>query len=80
MTEFLTGVEGTTGNLSLANIEAIGTNLMSGSSIPNLPTNVTCSNCVKAAYSIVNKDFAGLVPSSVGSYFQNTCGASFTGM
>ncbi|KAM5531863.1 hypothetical protein V8D89_014493 [Ganoderma adspersum] len=78
VTEFLTGVEGTTGNLSIANIEALGTNLASGSSSLNLPSNVTCSNCVKAAYSIVNKDFAGLVPSSVGSYFQSTCGSSFT--
>lgn len=80
VTEFLTGVQGTTGNLSMANIEAFGTNLVNGGSLPNLPSNVTCSNCVKAAYTIVNKDFAGLVPSSVGSYFQNTCGASFTGM
>ena len=78
VTEFLTGVEGTTGNLTLANIEALGTNLASGSSL-NLPSNVTCSNCVKAAYSIVNKDFAGLVPSGVSSYFQSTCGSSFTG-
>ncbi|KAI1796355.1 hypothetical protein LXA43DRAFT_615686 [Ganoderma leucocontextum] len=78
VTEFLTGVEGTTGNLSVANIEALVTNFGTSGSLPNLSSNVTCSNCVKAAYTIVSTDFAGILPSSVGSYFQNTCGASFT--
>ncbi|PIL34109.1 hypothetical protein GSI_03820 [Ganoderma sinense ZZ0214-1] len=78
VTEFLTAVQGTTGNLSIANIEALGTNLVGGSSSLNLPSNVTCTDCVKAAYSIINTVFAGLVPSSVPSYFQSTCGSSFT--
>ncbi|KAI0695974.1 hypothetical protein C8T65DRAFT_583856 [Cerioporus squamosus] len=77
VTEALNSIEPYTGQLSVSNIESIATTIMSGGAIPNVPSNVTCTDCVKGAYSIVAQNFGDLIPSSVSSDLSSTCGASF---
>ena len=74
ITELLTDIQDSAGTLSINNLLQIIPNLFSGGS--NIPQNVTCSDCVKQAYNIVNKDYPGLIPSSS---LNSTCGSSFTG-
>ncbi|EJF57611.1 hypothetical protein DICSQDRAFT_91869 [Dichomitus squalens LYAD-421 SS1] len=76
--EYLDSVQPYTGNLTLANIEAIGSNLADSSSAPSIPANVTCTDCVKGVYSVLNSGLGSFLPSTIGSSLQSTCGASFT--
>ncbi|TFK92064.1 hypothetical protein K466DRAFT_582280 [Polyporus arcularius HHB13444] len=77
VTEALKSIEPYTGALSVSNIESIATGIMGGGAIPSIPTNLTCTDCVKGAYSIVSQNFGDLIPSSVSSDLSSTCGASF---
>jgi hypothetical protein len=77
VTELLTNVQSSVGTLSVANIMQIIPNIATGSS--TIPKNVTCSDCVKQAYNIVNKDFPGAIPTQVTSDFSSACGSSFVG-
>jgi hypothetical protein len=45
----------------------------------SIPSNITCTDCVKAAYNVINTDQPGLLPSEVNSTLQQECGASFIG-
>ncbi|KAJ3733457.1 hypothetical protein DFJ43DRAFT_1067231 [Lentinula guzmanii] len=73
VTETLTNLQDAVGNLSLTNIAAL---VASGNST-SIPSNVTCSNCVKAAYNTVDTAFPGLLDSE-NSTIQGECGTSFT--
>ncbi|KAI0745416.1 hypothetical protein C8Q76DRAFT_703549 [Earliella scabrosa] len=53
---------------------------MSAGTIPNVPANVTCTDCFKAQYGIVAQTYGDFIPGSVSSELSNTCGASFLGM
>ena len=46
--------------------------------VPNIPSNVTCSDCTKAAYNILRSDVPSIVSDTSGE-LQQQCGANFTG-
>ncbi|KDR75769.1 hypothetical protein GALMADRAFT_248455 [Galerina marginata CBS 339.88] len=71
ITQTLTNVQNIVGTLSLTNIIKLA------STSPDLPANVTCTNCVKAAYNIVGQNIPSLVSDSAPA-LQSQCGASFT--
>ena len=80
ITETLNNLQPYTGDLTITNLESYVSTIMSGGSIPNIPSNVTCTDCVKGVYSVLNSGLGSFLPSTISSYFQSTCGASFTGM
>ncbi|KAF5370757.1 hypothetical protein D9758_001968 [Tetrapyrgos nigripes] len=73
ITQTLNNIQDMVGPLSPSNVMNIGASL--GSS--DIPSNVTCTNCIKEAYNIINQDFPGLL-SDAQSDLQSQCGASFT--
>lgn len=75
ITETLTNIEKTTGPLSFDKIASELTNPLALASA--VPKDVICSNCVKAAYNVINQDLKGLIPSAANSTVSSTCGASF---
>ncbi|KAI6026134.1 hypothetical protein BKA83DRAFT_4238916 [Pisolithus microcarpus] len=75
VTEELTGVQNTTGTLTINNFITVVGEIISGSS--SIPQSVACSNCSKAAYTIADSNFPALVSNST-STVQSTCGSSFT--
>ncbi|PPQ63477.1 hypothetical protein CVT24_005134 [Panaeolus cyanescens] len=72
ITKTLGDVEATFGTLNLQNIIKIVTNPPD-----DLPANITCTNCVKAAYNVIAQDVPGLV-SDTSAGLQQQCGADFT--
>ncbi|KAF9024844.1 hypothetical protein BDZ89DRAFT_954353, partial [Hymenopellis radicata] len=73
VTETLNNLQTSLGTtLSLSNIVSLF-----GSDDTQIPSNITCSDCSKAAYSIVKADYPALV-SDDESDVQAECGASFT--
>ncbi|KAH9895000.1 hypothetical protein C8Q73DRAFT_692621 [Cubamyces lactineus] len=76
LTETLDNLEPYTGPLTASNIESLVSKIVDGS-VPSLPSNVTCTDCTKAAYNIVQKNYGDLVDGYAGS-ISSTCGASFT--
>ena len=55
------------------------TNVVDGGSVPSIPSNVTCTDCVKGAYSLIASSFGDLLPSTVKSSLSSECGSSFVG-
>jgi len=76
VTELLNDIQADTTTLSINNIVGLITQIISGANI-TIPQNVTCSNCSKAAYTIVSQNFPSIV-SSDQSALQSECGSSFT--
>ncbi|KAI0633316.1 hypothetical protein C8Q77DRAFT_1057496, partial [Trametes polyzona] len=76
LTETLNNLEPYTGPLTTANIQSLASQI-EGGTVPNLPSNVTCTDCTKAAYNIVQQNFNGLI-SGFSSEVSSTCGATFT--
>ncbi|KAI6157531.1 hypothetical protein BKA82DRAFT_4058114 [Pisolithus tinctorius] len=74
-TEELTGVQNSTGTLTINNFISVVGQIVSGSG--SIPQSVTCSNCSKAGYTIADQNFPALV-SNTTSTVQQTCGSSFT--
>lgn len=74
LTETLRNIEGTTGPLTLNSIMG----MIMGGRIPDIPKNVTCTDCIKAAYNVINTDVPS-VTSDAAPELQSQCGASFTG-
>ncbi|KAJ7045642.1 hypothetical protein C8F04DRAFT_1206487 [Mycena alexandri] len=75
ITETLTNIQAILGTLSLSNI---GTVIANAFTTTTVPSNITCSNCVKQAYNVLNKDFPSTA-SSLTSELDSQCGANFTG-
>ncbi|KAG8213637.1 hypothetical protein J3R82DRAFT_10326 [Butyriboletus roseoflavus] len=75
-TEQLTEIQSSTTTLSINNIVGMATMAMTGKTM-SIPQNVTCSNCSKAAYTILAKDFPTLLTNEQAT-FQSECGSSFT--
>src|ERR1700733_6513822 len=75
VTETLTNIQSILGTLSISNIENVVANAMA---LTSFPTNVTCTDCVKQAYNIFEKDFPSEVSDITGP-LQSLCGSSFTG-
>ncbi|KAL0575060.1 hypothetical protein V5O48_006905 [Marasmius crinis-equi] len=74
VTKTLQGVESAVGPLSIDNLVKIVGSLSLNSS--TIPQSVTCSNCVKAAYNTINKDFPGTLDGAKDDATKQ-CGASF---
>jgi len=72
ITKTLTNIQNMIGTLSLSSLTsgAIGFK-------DDLPANLTCTNCVKAAYNVIKTDVPAVV-SDADSSLQEQCGASFT--
>ncbi|KAI9572246.1 hypothetical protein HD554DRAFT_2068276 [Boletus coccyginus] len=76
VTELMNSIQSASTTLSLNNIVGLMTQVMSGENI-NIPQNVTCSDCTKAAYSIAAQGYPSLVTGQQ-AYLQSNCGSSFT--
>jgi hypothetical protein len=74
VTETLTNIQSILGTLSLSNIGTVIANAVSTTSIPS---NITCSNCIKEAYNVLNGDFPSTA-ASLASELTSECGANFT--
>ncbi|KJA28996.1 hypothetical protein HYPSUDRAFT_33480 [Hypholoma sublateritium FD-334 SS-4] len=72
VTETLTNIQNSVGTLTLTSIAQIVANPPS-----TIPTNVTCTDCIKAAYNIINDSIPGVVSDAAPS-LQSQCGTSFT--
>ncbi|KAL0956470.1 hypothetical protein HGRIS_002616 [Hohenbuehelia grisea] len=71
VTKVLTDAQNLLGTLSINNAMAV---FAKARTLTEIPTNITCTNCVKAAYNIVKQDFPDAIPSQDVS---SVCGASF---
>lgn len=78
ITETLTNIQNLVGNLSLTNIEGLVASGFPSNVSTNDTSSVLCTDCVKAAYNVINTDFPSLI-SSEQSTLQSQCGSSFTG-
>jgi len=74
--ELLTDIQASVGTISLSTIIRIIPDFITGNS--SLPQNVTCSNCVKQGFNIIQTDFPSLLPASASSDLSSTCGSAFT--
>ncbi|KAJ7703072.1 hypothetical protein B0H17DRAFT_1041500 [Mycena rosella] len=75
ITQTLTNAQAILGTLSISNI---GDVIATAFTTTSVPSNVTCTNCVKEAYNVLNADFPGTL-SAEASALQSECGSSFTG-
>ncbi|CCM06262.1 uncharacterized protein FIBRA_08512 [Fibroporia radiculosa] len=76
VTETLTNVQKYVGPITASNVQSIVSKALAGS-LPDVPSNVTCTNCTRAALDIVNTNFPGLL-SGGNSTISGQCGANFT--
>jgi hypothetical protein len=74
VTQTLTNIQNVVGTLTLSNILSLAVNPAG----INLPSNVTCTDCIKEAYNIIEENYPSLL-SGEQSTLQSTCGSSFTG-
>lgn len=79
VTESLNDIEQYTGSLTIANLESLGNAALQGS-FPNIPANISCTDCSKAAFSLVAQQYGDLIPDNLKTEISSTCGASFLGM
>jgi hypothetical protein len=75
-TELLTDIQASVGTLSITSLVQIIPNLLSGSA--SIPQTVTCSDCVKQTYNVVQQNFPGLLGSGASSALGTACGSAFT--
>lgn len=76
MTQTLKNIESITGTMNL-NDNDITALTTAGSA--GFPANVTCTNCMKGAFTIVNQELSGTISTADTKYATDTCGASFAG-
>lgn len=74
--ELLTNIQSATTTLSLDNIVALVTKLVSGQST-GIPSSAICTNCTKAAYTVLSQSLPA-VASTAQSSFSSECGANYT--
>ncbi|KAJ7924937.1 hypothetical protein B0H13DRAFT_1976805 [Mycena leptocephala] len=70
----LSNIQSILGTLSISNI---GDVIEKAFTTTSLPTNITCSNCVKEAFNVLNTDFPSTA-STLSSGLNSECGSSFT--
>ncbi|RDB29457.1 hypothetical protein Hypma_014814 [Hypsizygus marmoreus] len=73
VTQTLTNIEGILGPLSIPNIITLATTGAAGN--VTLPTNVTCTTCIKAEYNLLNTEAPGLFGAE--ETLEDQCGAEF---
>ncbi|KAI0779770.1 hypothetical protein C8Q74DRAFT_1260930 [Fomes fomentarius] len=76
VTESLNDIEQYTGSLTIANLESLANAAFQGS-FPNIPANISCTDCSKAAFGLVAQQYGDLIPDNFKTEISNTCGASF---
>lgn len=76
MTETLTNLQPYTGTLTLSSIMSVMMQFASGS-ISNVPSNVTCTDCTRAAYDTINQAYPMAVSTNVNQSIASECGADF---
>lgn len=74
--EVLTDIQSATTTVSLNNIVALLTKLMSGQST-GIPSSALCTNCTKAAYTVLSQGLPR-VASTAQSSFSSECGTNYT--
>ncbi|TFK73967.1 hypothetical protein BDN72DRAFT_875452 [Pluteus cervinus] len=74
LTETLTAIQDVNGPLTFQEVVPI----IEGDVSANLPTNITCSNCQKAAYNIIKAQLPIADDQVTDAAVQKECGASFT--
>ncbi|EIW82616.1 hypothetical protein CONPUDRAFT_120715 [Coniophora puteana RWD-64-598 SS2] len=78
VTETLYGIQNATTTLSLTNIVGLFSQLQAGQ-VPNIPKNVTCSDCTHAAYTIASQSaLSSYLSSGTNSSVASYCGGDFT--
>ncbi|CAK5281591.1 unnamed protein product [Mycena citricolor] len=75
ITQTLSSLQTSLGTLSLNSIGTVISNAFKSNL--RLPSNVTCTDCVKEAYNVLNQDFPS-TGSALSTSLQNQCGSSFT--
>jgi len=70
----LNDIQSANGPLTLSSL----IQLVTLGNVSNIPSNVTCSDCTKAAYNILRSDVPSIVSDASGGLEQQ-CGANFTG-
>jgi len=73
VTETLKNVESLLGTLDINNIAGIEAK---ANALTSVPTNLTCTSCIKAAYNIINTNLPSLA-SGYSAPLSSQCGASF---
>ena len=66
-------IEGAVGTLSQSN------NITPFFNSSNVPMDLLCTDCVKAAYNLITDALPSLVHNETTSQIQDQCGANFTG-
>jgi hypothetical protein len=82
VTDLLLTFQSEFGTLSKNNLPHIFVGLFSGSITLQLGSSLTlleCTNCVKAAYNVIQKNLGGLLSSDDKANLTATCGSRFTG-
>ncbi|KAF8072177.1 hypothetical protein FPV67DRAFT_1372386, partial [Lyophyllum atratum] len=74
VTQTLTNLQTLIGPLSIENIIKVASSDFFANT--TIPANLTCTNCIKAAYNTINTDVPGFLGNGMG--VQQQCGASFT--
>ncbi|KAG0704515.1 hypothetical protein DFH29DRAFT_911661 [Suillus ampliporus] len=74
--ELLTNIQSATTTLSLSNIVALATKMISGQST-GIPSSAICINCTKAAYTVLSQDLPSIASTSQ-SALSSECGANYT--
>ncbi|KZT00475.1 uncharacterized protein LAESUDRAFT_666091, partial [Laetiporus sulphureus 93-53] len=75
VTETLDNLQTVTGTITKANAIDIGVSIANGTI--KLPSNVTCTNCTKEAYNLVEENHPNLITSGINNTIVNQCGSSF---
>lgn len=74
--ELLTDLQNIVGPLSITNIIKVVPQIASGSI--TVPTNITCSDCMKQAYNIAYTQVPTSIQAEAASLVEGVCGATFT--
>ena len=79
ITDALTTVQSGVGTLSENNLVNIVSNVIGGNVNSSVvPQSLLCSDCTKAAVTLLNQDQPGLLPDDATSYLNGQCGSNFT--
>ncbi|KAF7790386.1 hypothetical protein EIP86_001341 [Pleurotus ostreatoroseus] len=73
----LTELQAAQGTITTASLETLLQELLAESA-PDVPTSVTCSDCSKEMFIVMEQGFPGLLGASASSDLSQTCGANFT--
>ncbi|RDB26402.1 hypothetical protein Hypma_006878 [Hypsizygus marmoreus] len=73
-TQTLKNIETLTGTMSLNDDDVVA---LATAGREGFPSNVTCTNCMKGAFTIFNQELPGFISKANAKYATDTCGADF---